>query len=124
MTCLMLFAFASPVHAGHGTIEETDDCYIVEYSGDATDKTDKTDKTADKTTDKAADKTDKPAGKPEEKQIPLPVATPATKPAVQERSAQDDGTPATQRPARIRDQSRRERTQRVPRASPEQGSAE
>lgn len=119
MTCLMLFAFASPVHAGHGTIEETDDCYIVEYSGDATDKT--TDKTADKLADKLADKT---ARKPEEKPLPLPVAAPATKPAVQESSAQDDGTPATPRPARIRDQSRRERTQRVPRASPEQGSAE
>jgi hypothetical protein len=101
MTCLMLFAFASPVHAGHGTIEETDDGYIVEYSGDATDKT------------------DKPARKPGEKQLPLPIATPATKPAVQESSAQDDWTPATQRPAKIRDQSRRERTQLVPRASPE-----
>lgn len=39
MTCLMLTALALPAHAvGHWTIEETDDCFFVEYSGDASEK--------------------------------------------------------------------------------------
>ena len=36
--CLLLTALALPAHAGHGTIEETDDAFIVEYTGDASDK--------------------------------------------------------------------------------------
>lgn len=36
--CLLLLVLAAPAYAGHGTIEETDEGFIVEYSGDATDK--------------------------------------------------------------------------------------
>jgi hypothetical protein len=34
---LLVAAFAAPAYAGHGTIEETDEVIIVEYSGDAGD---------------------------------------------------------------------------------------
>jgi len=36
--CLLLLVLAVPAYAGHGTIEETDEGFIVEYSGDASDK--------------------------------------------------------------------------------------
>lgn len=38
MFCLLLAALAGPAYAGHGTIEETDEAIIVEYSGDAGEK--------------------------------------------------------------------------------------
>ena len=34
---LFFAALAMPAYAGHGTIEETDDAIIVEYTGDASD---------------------------------------------------------------------------------------
>lgn len=39
LTCLMLASFALPAHAGEATIVETDDGYVVELSGEATEKT-------------------------------------------------------------------------------------
>jgi hypothetical protein len=91
MACLMLAALAAPAYAGHGSIEETDDGYVVEYSGD----------TAEKPDDKGGHK-------------PAPVAPPAAQPdqaaprTAVETPASDsaDDKPARARP---RDQSRRER---------------
>jgi hypothetical protein len=94
MACLMLAALATPAYAGHGSIEESDEGYVVEYSGDTTEKQD----------DKGAQK-------------PAPVAPPTAQPG-QAAPRQTVETPvggsAEDIPARARprDQSRRERGQR------------
>lgn len=38
LLCLLGLAVSVPAYAGHGTIEETDECFIVQWSGDASDK--------------------------------------------------------------------------------------
>jgi hypothetical protein len=103
LTALALPVFAVTAHAGQWTIEETDDNYVVEYKGDP----------GDKTADKAAPK---PGG-----QAPgAPAASAAPAPATY--APKTAGNPAetgptTDRPARVRDQSRRERAARTPRSS-------
>jgi hypothetical protein len=94
LACLMMLAaLATHAQAGHGTIEETDDGYVVEYSGDAADKQ---------------------AG---EKQDSSSAAMPASTPAGSERQA----APAPQRAERP-ERARRERAPRGPRAPNDAGN--
>jgi hypothetical protein len=37
LLCLLGLLIALPAYAGHGTIEETDECFVVQWSGDASD---------------------------------------------------------------------------------------
>jgi hypothetical protein len=38
LLCLLRLVVAVPAYAGHGSIEETDECFVVEWHGDASDK--------------------------------------------------------------------------------------
>jgi hypothetical protein len=100
IVCLMLSAFAMPAHAGHGSIEETDDAFIVEYSGDAADKT-----------------PEKPSPKPAAAPAWVPPARPTPNPVPPESpigsaAPAPETSPVAERPSRIRDQVRRDRAQR------------
>jgi len=95
LTCLMLSAFAVPVHAGHGSIEETDDGYIVEYSSDSAEKSEESH-----------------ASDPE---VGVPVTNFAGPEGSEMRT--ENTTPASPRPARTRGQGRMENAPRVARPS-------
>jgi len=97
---LILAALAAPVHAGQWVIEESDDSYLVEYKNEAPE-------------------TPAPAAAPANPAAP-PMTAPAPGPVPQVAPA---ASPAEQ-PARNRDNSRRERAQRPPRAPDGGGNPE
>ena len=90
LTCVILSAFAVPVHAGHGSIEETDDGYIVEYSGDS-------------------------AEKPAQDNVSGPTVEPGTNPVSPEGPAMrvENTTPDSTRPERARGRNRMNNASRV-----------
>jgi len=92
---LICSALARPVHAGQGTIVETDDAYIVEYNGD----------TAEKPADKA------PPVRPAATQPSNPVAVPSPAPQPPAPLPFADGITSKQRAERVRDLSRKARSQ-------------
>lgn len=88
LLCLALLVAPLLAQAGHGTIEETDEGIVVEYSGDAADKAEKP--AASGTTPQAA-----------------PEAGPTSLLPPPPRAAEDPG-----RALRIREQNRRDRARR------------
>lgn len=93
VTSLALLTLAASAQAGQWVIEETDDNYVVEYSGES--KADKTDKKTDPP----------PAGAPD--QAKPPEAAPAVGPAPD--APAQEAKPVPPRPTRVREPSRRER---------------
>jgi len=94
VTSLALLTLAASAQAGQWVIEETDDNYVVEYSGES--KTDKTDKKTDPP----------PAGAAAQAKPPESAPVPAVSPAP---DAPAQAKPVPQRPTRVREPSRRER---------------
>jgi hypothetical protein len=102
---LALTCFALPAQAGQWTIEETDDNYIVEYSSEPAEKP------AEKTTEKPALPGRPPAATAASPAAPAATPAPGPLPPAEAKPAAPGGEPA----ARVRDQSRRERSPRAPR---------